>query len=124
MRRREMARRLLVVEDDEDIREVVVEDLAERGYFVEGLANGSLALDALRRSRGATIDGTTIVLDLMMPVMDGWEFLREVRGDAALRDVRVIVTTGSEDTGTLPSDIHILRKPYRILELVRAIEQS
>lgn len=118
-----MARRLLVVEDDEDIREVVVEDLVERGYAVQGLANGSLALDALRSCDDASGD-LTVVLDLMMPVMDGWEFLREVRSQTELRGLRVIVTTGSEDTGTLPSDVHVLRKPYKIVDLIRAIEQA
>jgi CheY-like chemotaxis protein len=117
-----MARRLLVVEDDEDIREVLVEDLVERGYTVQGMANGSLALAAIRMCDGEAQD-LTIVLDLMMPVMDGWELLRTIRSDAGLSAMQVIVTTGAEDTGGLPPGVPILRKPYRIADLIRAIER-
>ncbi len=118
-----MGQRLLFVEDDDDIREVVAEDLEERGYHVRAMANGSVALDALRSSDGDA-RGVTVVLDLMMPVMDGWEFLRHVRGDEDLRDLRVVVTTGAEDVGALPADVPVLRKPYTMSELVRAIERT
>lgn len=120
----EMARRLLLVEDDDDIREVVVEDLGERGYLVHGTPNGSVALQALRAYDADARGLVTVVLDLMMPVMDGWEFLRELRGDAELRHLRVVVTTGSEDVGGLPKDVHVLRKPYTMNDLVRAIERT
>jgi CheY-like chemotaxis protein len=113
----------MFVEDDDDIREVVLEDLEERGYLVQGMTNGSAALEALRQ-RGRTGSDVTLVLDLMMPEMDGWELLRELRNDIELGKVHVVVTTGVEDAGTLPSNVQVLRKPYTIGELVRAIERS
>ena len=77
-------RRLLVVEDDVDIREVLAEDLEYRGYTVDTAENGVDALAALRRN-GSPHE--LVVLDLMMPVMDGWELLREMRADERLRCV-------------------------------------
>ena len=61
---------VLVVEDDDDIRALVRETLEDQGYEVETATNGRVALDKVRRC-----PPDAIVLDIMMPVMDGWEFL-------------------------------------------------
>ena len=64
------ARSVLVVEDDIDIREALTGLLSEEGYAVSACANGLEALKHLRAGRHADV----ILLDLMMPVMDGWQF--------------------------------------------------
>ena len=64
---------ILIVDDDPDIRDSLKEVLEDEGYEVNGVANGREALDYLRKSPRPCV----ILLDLMMPVMDGWQFRKE-----------------------------------------------
>jgi CheY-like chemotaxis protein len=79
---------LLVIEDDEIARSVVRHAAERGGWSVSEAGNGRLGLDCLRAARP---DG--IVLDLMMPEMDGFEFLEEMRKHAEWRDIPVVVVT-------------------------------
>ena len=82
--------RVLVVDDDPDTRafQTLVLDVA--GYQARGAANGREALDTLRRWRP-----DAILLDLAMPVMDGWEFRERQRADASLAEIHVLVASPS-----------------------------
>jgi CheY-like chemotaxis protein len=80
-------RPLLVVDDDEDIREALHELLALEGYAVSTARHGREALDMLRGG----LTPSVILLDIMMPVMNGYEFLEERRDDPQLAQVPVIV---------------------------------
>ncbi len=91
--RSSMQRNLLIVEDDVDSRELLARLLRESGWQSSFASNGSEALAVLKKTRPAAI-----VLDLMMPVMDGFEFLRIVQEDAELSSIPVIVVTGKEPT--------------------------
>ena len=112
-------RNVLVVDDDPSIRNLVAEELRYRGYSVIVARNGSEALDCL--------DVTTpdvIVLDLMMPVMDGWTFLEHYRNQAGRRSVPIIAVSaegyllpGYEALGVTA----FLRKPFDLNELVDRI---
>src|SRR5512142_2938239 len=99
------ARRVLIVEDDVDIRETLGELLATAGYETAGAANG---LDGLAAARRAPPD--LIVLDLMMPVMDGWEFRSAQRRDPALASIPVIVISASAPAAAIDADTY-LEKP-------------
>jgi CheY-like chemotaxis protein len=77
----------MVVEDDSDVRETIVELLEDEGYEARAATNGQ---DALEMLRGARAPGL-ILLDLRMPVMDGWEFRRQQRGDPTLSQIPVVV---------------------------------
>jgi CheY-like chemotaxis protein len=88
------SRRVLVVEDDADIRETTVEALADHGYDVLSAGNGREALDTLR---GASHLPCVILLDLMMPVMNGREFRREQVRDAAIAHIPVVVVSAFAD---------------------------
>jgi two-component system chemotaxis response regulator CheY len=79
---------ILVVEDDDDVREAVVEVLRAEGYETRGAANGQEALQALE-STGERPE--LILLDLMMPVMDGWDFLFWLDDRDDLRDTPVAI---------------------------------
>jgi CheY-like chemotaxis protein len=74
-----MGRIVLIVEDDEDIRTTTADILLEEGYSVRLAANGKEALGWLR----AGLRPCVILLDLMMPVMSGYEFLKTLRAEAA-----------------------------------------
>ena len=83
----EGSRQALIVEDDEDIRDLLSTLLTVLGFEVREANNGQVGLDALRNGWKPDL----IVLDLMMPVMNGWAFRAEQRKIEGLRDVPVIV---------------------------------
>ena len=82
--------RVLIVEDDGDCRVAVAEVLQSHGYSVTVAEDGQVALDRLRGG----LDPCVILLDLMMPVKDGWQFRLEQLGDEALMAIPVIVMSG------------------------------
>jgi CheY-like chemotaxis protein len=77
---------VLVVDDDDDIRGLVEEVLADGGYATAGMPNGQVALDWLLTSPALP---SLILLDLMMPEMDGWEFLARLEKEPRLRRIPV-----------------------------------
>jgi CheY-like chemotaxis protein len=84
---------LLVVEDDDDLREIMQRTLSGAGYDVQLATNG---LEALQRVKEAHPD--LVLLDLMMPEMDGFEFLHHLRNDPKYSQLPVIVSTAKELT--------------------------
>ena len=93
---------ILVVEDDLPTREVLCHSLTSMGYAAYAAINGRSGLDWLANHSAPSL----ILLDLMMPEMDGFEFLRELRQQPAFVDVPVIVVTAKELTA---EDVRILR---------------
>jgi len=80
---------VLVVEDDEDIREILLQCLELEGYAVESAADGKQGLE---RITGRSLP-CFIVLDLMMPVMDGWELLDSLERDTSLARIPVAIVS-------------------------------
>jgi CheY-like chemotaxis protein len=109
-------RRVVVVEDDEDLRELVVQVLADLGFESEGCADGRAALEALRRPGGLP---AVVLLDLEMPVMNGWEFRHAQLEDPLLAGVPVVVAS-SADARSLRADAY-LAKPYGLSELCQVL---
>jgi CheY-like chemotaxis protein len=112
------ASRILVVEDDADIREAMTECLAFEGYDAEGAANGALALAALR-----TVRYDAIVLDLMMPVMTGREVLAHLSADPSLAAIPVVVCTALRDADVYALGTARLFKPFEVSELLGAVRR-
>lgn len=110
------ARRVVVVDDDDDLRDLVVQILGELGFESVGYADGRAALAAMRRPGGRP---AAILLDLDMPGMTGWEFRREQLQDPLLAGVPVAVASGS-DPGEIAADAYLV-KPYEIAELCRVL---
>jgi len=112
---------VLVVEDHEFAREAVAALLSSMGYDVVEAENGRDALAAM--AKGALPD--VILLDLMMPIMDGWEFMKRQRRDWRLCTIPTIVVTGvaSHDPRCLEMPVvRFLRKPYTAERLIAAID--
>jgi CheY-like chemotaxis protein len=108
-------RRILVVDDDPDIRAALEDALSVSGYEVAAARNGKEALQRLRSSRC-----DLVLLDLMMPVMTGWEFREEQSRDPALAGVPVIVISAARSPAPIDAAAY-LPKPFdldRLLELV------
>lgn len=112
---------VLVVDDDKELATVLAEALAEFGYRVECAHDGVRALQ-YARERGAA----AIILDLMMPEMNGLEFLGSRQGDAWLSRIPVIVLTGehlmTQQAEALDANV-VLEKPVRLLILLEAIRR-
>lgn len=112
-------RRLLVVDDDDDILEVSRIVLESAGYEVATAHNGQEALDALHGPNGR--DTSLIILDLMMPVMDGWEFRQAQLADPALKDIPVVVITASGRANGALGKVEVLPKPLRVERILEAV---
>jgi len=93
-----VSRTVLIVEDDPDTREMLGRFLEFAGFEVATAGNGVEALGVLRAGRTAS----AILLDLMMPVMDGWQFRAEQRGDPSLSHIPVIVVTAAGPRERVP----------------------
>ena len=112
---------LLVVDDEPVLRTLISEGLVRAGYRVRVAAGGSEALEMVARQRPELI-----LLDLMMPEMDGWETLRRLREDPATQAIPVMAVTA--DMRATPERIRTagftchLPKPFRMRELVGAVE--
>lgn len=111
---------ILVVEDDDDVREVLSEFLEHRGYDVLTAINGQEALELLEDQGIACL----ILLDLMMPVMDGYEFRSAQKQRASIAGIPVVVITAD---GSVQRDrveaAAIFRKPLDLNRLVSTIEK-
>jgi CheY-like chemotaxis protein len=118
--------RVMVVEDDAETRELIAEVLRDDGYAVLTAANGAEALASLRAGLPPP---TLILLDLMMPVMSGWQFLDERAGDQTLARIPVLVLS-ADPTRQLASSrgvVAVVGKPFdlpRLLKLVRAVTKA
>lgn len=113
-------RSILVVEDDADIRELLIEQLEQAGYLVAAVGSG---VDALARLKaGAVTD--LIVLDLALPQMDGWEFRLEQRRDPELAHIPVIAMSadGTAKAAAVDADA-FFPKPFDVKALIGEIER-
>ncbi len=112
-------KRVLVIEDDRAIREAVAEVLATEGYEVGEAANG---LEGLQEAR--THPPSLIVLDLMMPTMNGWQFREAQRQDPALADIPVIVVSAYCDIeGPRLDEAARFAKPFDVVTLLLAVDK-
>jgi two-component system chemotaxis response regulator CheY len=110
-------RLVLVVEDDADILSTMADLLALRGYSVSLARNGREALERLSTQRPCII-----LLDLMMPVMNGEQFLEHRRRDRALAQIPVVVLSAAADRLSHLDDVsEIFLKPVDISALLNAI---
>ena len=108
-----------IVEDDEDFRMLMREALQREGFAVREARDGQEALAMLHASQG---ERYLILLDLMMPGMDGWEFVAEVRRDRRLQSNRIVVTTVVPEDAPWAID-GVLQKPFDLEELVGTVER-
>jgi CheY-like chemotaxis protein len=107
---------ILVVEDDPDALEAIADLLESHGYAVTTARHGAEALERLGSSQ---LPGL-IVLDLLMPTMDGWEFRRRQKEDPRIAKIPVVVVSASDAAKPIDAD-GVLRKPVDIDRLLQTV---
>lgn len=112
-------RSILLVEDDELIRRAIQMVLEWEGYRVDCASNGQEALDYLRAGNRPCL----ILLDLMMPVLDGEQFRHEQASDPELASIPVIIVSAASFAEAINAVRHI-RKPFEVQELLDAIHEQ
>lgn len=109
-------RTVLLIEDDASVRDVCAEALTDEGFVVHAAPDGLAGLAQLDCAPDV------IVLDLLMPRMDGWEFLRRLREDEGHARTPVLLLTASSSSGAaLAGAQAILRKPFVLEALIRQV---
>jgi CheY-like chemotaxis protein len=109
---------ILVVDDEQGLLEAVRFALEGEGFDVETARNGVEALDRLRTGMRPSL----VLLDLMMPVMSGWELLDEVARAPSLAPPPIVVLTAGGSLG-VPGAAEVLRKPYDLGLLLETVER-
>ncbi|MFP2928362.1 response regulator [Pyxidicoccus sp. 3LG] len=113
---------VLVVDDDPDILEALSEILEAEGFEIRRARNGKEALERLEPD-----PPNLILLDLMMPVMDGWEFAQRMRQKPAVAGIPLIVLSADRNVGSKAADIGAvghLAKPFELNDLLDMVRRS
>jgi CheY-like chemotaxis protein len=114
-------RMIVLVDDDPDIREALTDVLEDRGFQVRTASNGREALGLLRR---LSPPPSVILLDLMMPILDGYGFLEEHRKDPTLAAIPVAIITAGHgvDHARIGLITPIVPKPINVPKLCRTLD--
>jgi two-component system, chemotaxis family, chemotaxis protein CheY len=112
--------RVLVVEDDLPIATLIADELRHDGHLVDVVANGADALESLQASRP-----DVVVLDLMLPVMHGWEFIERYREVTHGQEIPIVVVSAAGAVTRSMEALGVrcfLQKPFEVADLVDAVE--
>jgi len=110
-----------IVDDDADIREVLSDVLSMEGYQVIAAGDGEAALGLLRRQESSC---RLILLDLMMPHMNGWEFRRQQLQDPAIASIPVVLLSGAGTAAKSIDELHVagsIEKPVELDTLMAEV---
>jgi DNA-binding response OmpR family regulator len=113
-------RRVLVVEDDRNIADVLVTALEDEGYTVRAAGDGRQALQVLR-----TWSPRVVLLDLMLPLLDGWSVLQQCQREGLAREARVVVVSASRNTPVIgssePPVAAVIPKPFDLTHVLATV---
>jgi len=110
---------LLIIEDEKDIRESLQQALEFEGYNVSSAENGQEALRLLNAIQGPCL----ILLDLMMPIMNGWEFLDALKDDHILATIPVVIVSAYSDRAKTVKASGFVKKPIDLDILFRIVKK-
>jgi CheY-like chemotaxis protein len=109
---------VLLIEDDHDLGSVLTEVLEHRGFTVRAARNGAEALEVLREPDLPSV----ILLDLMMPVMNGWEFRYQQLSDPRLADIPTVIMSAIASQARNMGAVATLTKPVDVSTLLGILE--
>jgi CheY-like chemotaxis protein len=114
---------ILVIDDDNDTREIISVVLASEGHDVRGAGDGIMALAELQHGGRPSL----ILLDMMMPRLDGEGFMRALRSDPGLADIPVVILTAHPAARKKAAELGAagcLLKPVELVDLITAVERA
>ncbi len=120
----ETAKRILCIEDEPEMIDLIRLILSRKGFQVQSASGGNEGLELIRKELP-----DLILLDLMMPDMDGWEVYQQMKADEAIRDIPVIIVTAKAQSIDKVLGLHIAKvddyisKPFSPQELIASIEK-
>jgi two-component system response regulator VicR len=120
----EEKKRVLCIEDEEEMIDLIRLILERRGFEVLGAVGGKEGLEVIRREMP-----DLVLLDLMMPEVDGWEVYRQMKADEQLKDIAVIVVTAKAQSIDKVLGLHIAKvddyvtKPFGPQELLKSVDK-
>lgn len=111
---------VLIVEDDHDVREMLEMFLSHSGFSISSATNGAEALDRMRERQPCVV-----LLDLMMPVMTGWQFRERQMADAKLAKVPVVCVTAAADPNSISAQLGVqcMSKPVDLEVLINVVHR-
>lgn len=113
-------KRILLLEDDQGIREALKLYLEMEGYEVHLASHGQEGLSVLAQMAPPDL----MVIDLMMPVMDGWTFAKELEKRPEMAKIPIlVVTAGAERAGTIPRAKAVIRKPMNMVAFAQLVRE-
>lgn len=110
---------VLVVEDDEDIRTAMIDILESEGYHAVSATNGQEALELLRKINKPCL----VLLDMMMPIMNGREFLDKIMEDSILAPIPVLIVSAIADKSDTEGAVGFLKKPVDIDMVLKMVDR-
>ena len=119
----EAVKRIVCVEDEPEMIDLLKLILGRKGYEVHGANGGRAGLDAIRK-----VNPDVVLLDLMMPDIDGWEVYQQLKADDRTRQIPVIVVTAKAQSIDKVLGLHIAKvddyisKPFSPKELLNSVE--
>jgi two-component system, cell cycle response regulator DivK len=116
-----MTKRILVIEDQEDLRGILRDLFTRSGYVVMEAADGATGVSSAKSDRP-----DIILMDIQMPVMDGYEATRRIKADPTLTQIPVVAVSsfamkGDEEKARAAGCDHYVTKPYSPIQLLRMI---
>ena len=110
-------KKVLIVDDEREIRESLEELFQDEGYLVSTAANGAEALTRLNEAQSPCV----VILDLLMPILGGDEVYEEMQKAPRLRGIPVIIITS--DPSRAPNGLLIMKKPMNLDRLLQTVRQ-
>ncbi len=125
LEKQEVERRaVMIVDDDDAIREALEDVLSDEGYDVVGVSDGQQALDYLLGDLHPEKRPSAILVDLWMPVMDGWKFLDALLEDPRFSRIPLVVLTAARDQRARDLRVaEVLTKPVQLQQVLGALER-
>ncbi len=120
-----MPQRILIVEDDNELRALLSIVLREEGFEVQTCPDGQAALDRLAEAKQTRDFPSMVILDLSMPVVNGWDVAKWLNADPELDEIPVIVTSATREQGEKAKALHAdayLVKPFTTDEILGVVE--
>ena len=124
MTNKNATKRILCIEDETEMIDLIRLILSRRGYEVQGANGGKEGIELVRKEKP-----DLVLLDLMMPDMDGWEVYQQMKADEKTRDIPVIVVTAKAQSIDKVLGLHIAKvddyiaKPFSPQELLTSVEE-